>query len=131
MGVTPYRTAWVAWTLEVGGADMHRQEDGALSCCSARYCNSSVRRIRLHAAAACFAPVHLGLQERPHTVDLPEPRPSSSHPSSPSPPPHPQVVALLVCLACLLVAKPFVQWRAAIVAMLAIPTAVLIPIADL
>ena len=43
----------------------------------------------------------------------------------------PQVVALLVCLACLLVAKPFAQWRAVIVGMLAIPTAVLIPIADL
>jgi len=41
------------------------------------------------------------------------------------------VAGLLVCLACLLVAKPFAQWRAVIVGMLAIPTAVLIPIADL
>lgn len=74
------------------------------------------------------------LQSRstPYTAPLPQHHsPPQTRSSSPSPPPPPQVVALLVCLACLLVAEPFVQWRAAIVAMLAIPTAVLIPIADL
>ena len=105
MGVTPYRTAWVAWSLEV----RPRPQPALLGTPSA--------------ACRC-APL----------ACPPQPQPASS-PTAPAAPCRPlqplQVFALLVCLAALLVAKPFSQWRAAIVGLLAVPTAVLIPIADL